>query len=82
MYWTDVGTDKIQRSNLDGSDVEDLVTGLTHPVGIALDVTAGGKMYWTDAGTDKIQWANLNGSNVEDFITGLDTPASIALGIR
>ena len=81
MYWTDVGTDKIQRSNLDGSNVQDVVTGLNNPFGIALDV-AGGKMYWTDAGTDKIQWANLNGSDVEDLVTGLDTPASIALGIR
>ena len=28
LYWTDSGTDKIQRSNLDGSRVEDLVTGI------------------------------------------------------
>ena len=55
IYWTDYGTDKIQRANLDGSNVQDLVTsGLTTPVGIALDI-AGGKMYWTDFGTDKIQ---------------------------
>ena len=34
MYWTDSGTDKIQRSNLDGSGVEDLVTtGLEEPRG-------------------------------------------------
>jgi len=36
MYWTDAFTDKIQRANLDGSDVEDLVTGLVAPTGIAL----------------------------------------------
>ena len=37
LYWTDRGTDKIQRSNLDGSGVEDLVTtGLEHPAGLAL----------------------------------------------
>ena len=65
MYWTDVATEKIQRSNLDGSGVEDLVTtGLEEStVGIALDV-AGGKMYWTDGGsTDKIQRSNLDGSS-------------------
>ena len=51
MYWTDFGTDKIQRANLDGSNVEDLVTtGLSGPRGIALDL-ANGKMYWADAGT-------------------------------
>ena len=47
MYWTDFGTNKIQRANLDGSSVEELVTGLSVPIGIALDVS-GGKMYWTD----------------------------------
>lgn len=26
MYWTDTNTNKIQRTNLDGSDVENLVT--------------------------------------------------------
>ena len=82
IYWTDYGTDKIQRANLDGSNVQDLVTsGLRSPVGIALDA-AGGKMYWTDWGTAKIQRANLDGSNVEDLVTsGLDAPASIALDI-
>ena len=80
IYWTDWGTDKIQRSNLDGSNVEDLVTtGLENPYGIALDV-AGGKMYWTDYGTDNIQRANLDGSNVEDLFTqGLVSPRGIAL---
>ena len=33
MYWTDLGTNKIQRANLDGTMVEDLVTGLTAPIG-------------------------------------------------
>ena len=69
IYWTDSGTEKIQRANLDGSNVEDLVTtGLEVPIGIALDV-AGGKMYWTDAPAEKIQRANLDGSNVEDLVT-------------
>jgi hypothetical protein len=42
MYWTDLGIDKIQRVNLDGTSLEDVVTtGLIAPRGIALDVTAG-----------------------------------------
>ena len=82
MYWTDVGTHKIQRANLDGSDVEDLITTeLIYPEGFALDI-AGGKMYWADGGTDKIQRANLDGSNVEDLITtGLTSPEGIALDV-
>ncbi len=81
LYWTDLGTDKIQGSNLDGSGVEDLVTtGLEGPWGIALDVS-GGKLYWTDANTDKIQRSNLDGSGVEDLVTGLDYPLGIALDV-
>ncbi len=82
IYWTDWGTDKIQRSNLDGSGVENLVTtGLETPFGIALDVS-GGKMYWTDMGTDKIQRSNLDGSGVENLVTtGLGRPAGIALDV-
>ena len=82
MYWMDEYTSKIQRSNLDGSRVEDLVTtGLGVPTGIALDV-AGGKIYWTDSGADKIQRSNLDGSDIEDLVTtGLVTPAGIALDV-
>ena len=81
MYWTDVGTDKIQRANLDGSGVEDLVTGLDHPHRIALDM-GNGKMYWTDGVTDKIQRANLDGSGVEDLVaSGLNDPVGIALDL-
>ncbi|MCH7643693.1 MAG: hypothetical protein IH974_02570 [Myxococcales bacterium] len=55
--WGGGGTDKIRRADLDGSNVEDLVTtGVDNPTGIDLDL-ASGKMYWTDAGTDKIQRA-------------------------
>ena len=69
MDWTDLGIDKIQRVNLDGTGLEDLVTSsLIAPRGIALDV-AGGKMYWTDAGSSQIQRATLDGTSVEDLIT-------------
>ena len=85
MYWTDWWTGhKIQRANLDGSGVEDLVTstsGLVWPHGLALDLGAG-KMYWTDWWTNKIQRANLNGSGVEDLVTsGLGRTGSLALDL-
>ena len=84
MYWTLwVGPDrsKIQRANLDGSNVEDVVTGLREPMAIALD-TAGEKMYWTDTWHSKIRRANLDGSNVEDIvIDGLNSPHGIALDV-
>ncbi|MDM8553982.1 choice-of-anchor D domain-containing protein [Desulfococcaceae bacterium HSG7] len=80
MYWTDYGTDKIQRADLNGDNVEDLVEGLDAPYGIALDLN-GGKMYWADGGTSKIQRADLNGDNVEDLVEGLGDPAGIALDL-
>ena len=82
MYWTDWSTASIQRANLDGSQVETLVSaGLEHPFRIALDVAAG-KMYWTDWSTARIQRANLDGSQVETLVsTGLGSPIGIALDV-
>ena len=81
LYWTDWGADKIQRADLDGSNVEDLVSdaGLDGPDGLALD-QSGGKIYWTNVGSNKIQRADPDGSNVEDLITsGLNVPYGLAL---
>lgn len=85
VYWTDSGTDKIQRADLDGSNVEDLVTGFAFPAGLAVD-PAGGKMYWNDTfdlpGTGQIRRANLDGSGVELLVSGLDTPVGITLDVE
>ena len=79
IYWTDFGTGKIQRANLDGTGAEDLITGLGAPFGMALDL-GGGKLYWTAIQVGKIQRANLDGTGVEDLVTGLPEPVFIALG--
>ena len=86
MYWVDasrVGA-KIQRANLDGSQIETLLAaGLRAPRALAIDV-AGGKMYWIDAviGGPKIQRANLDGSQAEAFVvSGLDSPESLVLDL-
>ncbi|MCY3742472.1 MAG: SMP-30/gluconolactonase/LRE family protein [Candidatus Poribacteria bacterium] len=81
MYWT--SGCKIQRANLDGSNVEELVPsskGIKE--GIALDID-GNKMYWTvwNATPNKIQRANLDGSDIEDIITDLKSPRGIALDV-
>mmetsp|Transcript_123423 Transcript_123423/g.310764 ORF Transcript_123423/g.310764 Transcript_123423/m.310764 type:complete len:317 (-) Transcript_123423:55-1005(-) len=89
VYWSDTITDKIQRSNLDGSDIEDLVTsGLHSVVGLAIDTTSG-KMYWADRGDDTITSkfdaiarANLDGSDVEILISNIHAePRGIALAL-
>ena len=80
MYWSDIGAAKIQRANLNGTNVQDLVI-MVNASGIALDVQ-GGKMYWTNNfGAGKIQRANLDGSNIEDLVSGFKDLADIELDI-
>ena len=37
LYWVSAGDNCIKRANVDGSNLETLVTGLSHPFGISLD---------------------------------------------
>jgi len=77
MYWSDSSSKgkKIQRANLDGSDLEDVYTSDQpddySPDAIALDASEG-KMYFTEnnyyrSKFTKTKRANLDGSNVEDL---------------
>lgn len=59
------GTDPIRRANLDGSQVEELITGLGGPQDVAVDA-ATGQLYWTDGG--RVQRANLDGSGVQTVV--------------
>ena len=81
MYWINVERrgigGKIQRSNLDGNNLEDIVIGLRGPHDIALDMISR-KLYWTADG-NKIQRANLDGSQIEDIITGLGNVDKLVL---
>lgn len=66
IYYSDfenADAGKIWRMNLDGTGMETLVSGITDPYSIALNLTAG-KMYWADD-AGNISRANLDGSNVE-----------------
>ncbi len=84
IYWLDEGQDKIQRADLDGANVEDLITGLSNdPLDLAVDVS-GGKIYWTYRyGEIKIRRADFDGTNVEDLITvtGRSRPVEIAIDV-
>jgi low density lipoprotein receptor-related protein 5/6 len=86
LYWTELGTGSgvgaVRRADLEGSAIEDLVTGAgTRPFGLALDLDAG-KVYWTDGATARIRRADLNGQNVEDLISsGLTLPRFLALDV-
>src|SRR6266513_5848963 len=50
IYWTDVAAQKLQRANLDGGNVVDLISAdLYQPRGITLDLSQQ-KMYWINGG--------------------------------
>ena len=63
IYWT--AGNKIQRGNLDGTGIEDLVVvDFAGYSGIALDLDVG-KMYWAYSATDRILRADLDGSQID-----------------
>lgn len=64
IYWTDRVTHKINRSNMDGSDLEVLVEAKGFPHAISLHLEEK-KMYWINALEGEIMRANLDGSMVE-----------------
>lgn len=80
MYWSLPYSGLIQKSNLDGSNIETVLdrTYAYQPEGIALDLIEQ-KIYYTDVYYDKIMRANLDGSNVETLFTGLSSPTKIAI---
>ena len=82
LYWTERdagGSGSLQRSNLDGSSIQEIKTFASGvPIGLVVD-SADNKIYWTK-GAGKIQRSNLAGRFVRDIATGLMNPGSIALG--
>lgn len=72
IYWSEDDTGTLRRANLDGTQVETLVTGL--PTGsfptTAVDVLVveqHDKLYWTN--DLDVWWANLDGSDAAQFWT-------------
>ena len=80
LYWTEWKTGKIHRSDLDGTNIEDVfTTGVKRILGMAVGAD-GRKLYWTDYKfPPKIQRSNLDGTNIEIVITTELSPSGIAL---
>ena len=71
MYWLDPSLQRVQRANLDGSQIE---TVYTHPRStsgrkdFAVD-PRGGKIYWKEDGrNERIYRANLDGTEIEAIV--------------
>lgn len=83
VYYTDIVSQSgtagvLRRVNADGSGMTNLVTGLKHPRGMALDVS-GGKMYWIENGLSAIRRANLDGTGVETVLSTGDASGAVAI---
>ncbi len=67
VYWTDVDEGRIWRADLDGTDIESMVSGLQRPSDVAIDTTEG-RMYWIDSDAGRIQrkWINNPPPNLRD----------------
>ena len=83
VYWATLAgpvSARIRRADLDGSNQENLFTGLSTPLGVSLDLV-NGKVYWVSDGLSRIRRGNLDGSGmIEDIITtGLSSPYDVAI---
>jgi hypothetical protein len=74
IYWANQGEGFIKRANLDGTSQESVLTGLTNPWDIELDLV-NSKIYWTeDQAAGNIKRANMaDGSSVESVITNIQS---------
>jgi hypothetical protein len=76
IYWVDQQNDNIQRSDLDGSNVQTVLSsanGVNSPTGLLVD-TVNGKIYWSEYSSGNIKRANLDGSNIQTLYSGLSSP--------
>ena len=80
MYWADSDTAKVLCSDLDGSNVRDVISGGGGPRCIVLHLQDQ-KMYWNGIESCEIYRANLDGTQVETVVTGHGGPCGLALVI-
>lgn len=73
IYWSNSDDDLVRRCDLDGSNIETIVTSLVDVWGCAVD-GANGKVYYTEGAPKNVKRANLDGSSQEIIWSGLTFP--------
>ncbi len=74
MYWTDAGTNRIERSTMDGNSRRVLhSSGLSNVYGLTLDYQ-NQTLYWVDYSNNRIEKSSVTGSNRDTVRTGLRAP--------
>jgi hypothetical protein len=79
LYWAESSVGRVGRANLDGTMIEDVITGIPsgRVSGIALDVAAG-KIYYA---SNFLYRANLDGTGIEQLTTTSEILYGLALDI-
>jgi hypothetical protein len=81
LYIYDFTTKKIIKTNLDGSNIQDVATGLVNVADLEID-TQNKKLYVSNKDQNMIQTINLdNTSDIVNVLTGLHTNRSITLDL-
>ncbi|PFX24406.1 sushi, von Willebrand factor type A, EGF and pentraxin domain-containing protein 1-like isoform X3 [Stylophora pistillata] len=81
IFWTDVGTKRIEVGSMDGKKRKVLIeSGIDGPAAIVLDIPRG-LLFWTDIGKNpKIEEAAMDGSNRRVIVSeNLGTPTGITI---
>jgi hypothetical protein len=80
MYWIERKANRIRRANLDGSELQIILTCADH-AGNSYDLAIhDGHLYWTDWLTRSINRADLDGGNVvEGVVSDIDSPVGLAI---
>ena len=81
LFWTDVVTESIYRSDLsrENKTHEVLLTGVRTADGLAVDWIAD-RIYWTDTGLKLIEVASINGKQRMKLVSNdLEEPRAVAV---
>lgn len=74
MYWTDVGSDTIERASMNGNSRTILhSTGLSNAYGLTLDYESQ-TLYWADQHLNRIESSAVNGSDRQIIVSSLRDP--------
>jgi hypothetical protein len=79
-YWADTPSNSIRRSNLDGSGVEEVASGLNVPYGLSFDAGTG-SLLWTSSGDEVVQRLG-GGSGPAVLPSSFEEPFAIVLELE
>jgi len=76
IYFDDNWNQVIKRSDLDGTNIEEVVSTIDNVYGLVVD-NVNGLLYWSDSGDGFIKKANLDGTEVQPVSLVLEDPLGI-----